>query len=131
MQFNVKTNGAFGAHLQRRIEAWHGRKIGARIRVPPELSWWYWQEFGTATRGDQPQASGHTYPIYPVNAKMLSWPGASGQRVFSHGVPAHPGIPPRRSVTKVLDDIRQETQEGVRAALREGGADHPDLIHSA
>lgn len=114
------TSTRFLNELKRRRQVFN-KPIVARLHVPPDLKWWYWQEFGTATRGETPYASGSAYPIRPINADYLKFPDpenkyGSDPRLElpeSDGyarwfiVKAHPGIRPRRMVRQALSDIRQ------------------------
>lgn len=96
--------------IRNKIQEWKGAKIAARITVPPELQWWYWQEFGTAVGGRSGQtdptggASGHKYPIRPVNTTMLAWTGPDGKQVLVPEVKEHPGVPSHHFVTRTLPD---------------------------
>ncbi len=99
--------------------------IAARIFVPPEISWWYFHEFGTAVGGRSRRvepiggASGATYAIYPKNADYLSWPGEDGSRVVRKFVKAHPGVPATRTVWRSLSDIRLIAAINLANALRD------------
>jgi hypothetical protein len=130
LPLTTRVSGQFSKAMQGRIQRLEGVTISARIEVPDTLVWWYWQEFGTASSGDAGRASGHSYEIVPKQAKLLVYP-YNGQKVISLRVEAHPGIKPRRSVTKALPEIREATQANVRKALVAGGADHPELIRQA
>jgi hypothetical protein len=122
--------GNFLQQLQKRINAYSGAVVAARVRVPDSLNWWYWNEFGTATRGDQGRGSGHTYEIKPVTAEFLRFVGRNGL-VFVKAIEAHPGIPPSRSVTRALPDIRRTVRELVHAAFTQHGADNPKVLEGA
>lgn len=112
--------------IQERRSKWSAGKLGAKIVVPPELEWWYWLEFGTASRGD---AGGPSYSITPVDSTYLVFP-QEGATTFSKGV-QHPGVAPRRSVTKVLPNIETDTLQKINAALHAGAADDPALMQDA
>ena len=106
MKFSFQST-KFAAELQRRLESIAGgpRVMSGLLHVPPELAWWYWQEFGTAG----------PYDIDPVNAKVLSWPTPEG-RAIAHHV-KHPGIKPRRFVTDSLPEIRQKMAQDFMAVF--------------
>jgi hypothetical protein len=110
----------FLAEMRKRAAAFKGVKVSAKIVVPNSLRWWYWLEFGTAGRQDAnaPVRTTHsgTYPIDPVDALILSWPGDDGHRVFKAHVD-HPGIIPRRFVQKVLPSIRDMVRHAVGSTL--------------
>lgn len=122
MKFCVKSSGQFAQMLQR-IRKESSQPIAARIVVPPDLRWWVYQEWGTATRGEAGKASGHAYNIFPVRAKMLSWPGADGSVVFRHSVINHPGIRPRHMVLKALPEIESAVTGELGRVLKETGYD--------
>lgn len=122
-----KIEGRFLKAMQERSARWKNVKIASRIEVPVELRWWYWNEFGTATKGDPEHgASGHYYTIVPVAAKELRFPH-NGQMVFSKEVP-HFGVKPSRSVTKVLVEIRENASAAVHDAFLHGAADDPQIL---
>jgi hypothetical protein len=112
----------FLAELKARAKSFKQRRISAVLTVPPDLRWWYWLEFGTALRGETgktptgyEKASGHPYPIVPVDAPILSFPTEFGQR-FAMSV-VHPGIRPRKSVTKAIPEIMEKAHVDIVNAL--------------
>ncbi len=117
MQFSVKSNGNFLRQITR-IRTEFSKPISFRIVVPPDLRYWYWHEFGTAT-----YTGGAPYQIKPVNADYLMWPDPSSPDGFhrQYMVTAHPGVRPRHMVRKVLDDIGRYTMREVMEALVHGG----------
>jgi hypothetical protein len=120
------TRGLFLQQLKKRQEAWSQAKLSARITVPPELDWWYWNEFGTATKADPGRGSGHTYSIEPKDAKALAFPGANGT-VITARVDAHPGIKPSRSVAESRAQIDELLKSIVGQAVAQY-ADNPQEI---
>jgi hypothetical protein len=118
--------GKFAERLERRIAANRGARAAARIETPPELAWWYWTEFGTATRGEPGRASGHYYEIDPVNAEALRFPW-NGEMVMRDHVD-HPGIRPHRSIRSILPEIREAIRRFVEEGLRSGAADNPKVM---
>jgi hypothetical protein len=137
------------AALQEKRNRFAGRTLTARISVPPELRWWYFQEFGTASglSSDvgavedgitiQPvEASPHPegYSIPPKNGNMLSWPLTAGGnpdyftfiingRGYRFFVPWHPGVSPKGFVRRSLLDIRTQTADAFTFALLDSGFD--------
>lgn len=107
--------------LQARAKEWANAKIAARIVVPDDLRWWYWQEFGTATGGRSHQvdetggASGSKYEIRPTNVAMLSWT-ENGQTVY-RPVVQHPGVPSHHFVTRTLQDNLEMASIKIVAAM--------------
>lgn len=129
-KLTAKVRGLFAARWKQRIEAWSSvKKLSAAVKTPDELRWVYWQEYGTAATGESGHASGHSYPIDPVNAKALVFPGPGGKTVTLHV--DHPGIPARHSVRDVLPDIRRQTREALREVLSDSGADYPDRVRAS
>jgi hypothetical protein len=125
-----KILGRFTERLERRIAALNkADRVAARIEAPPELRWWYWLEFGTASRGDAGRASGNYYEIDPVNAEVLRFP-YGGEMVLRDHVD-HPGIRPHRSITKALPQIREATQSLIHQYLQAGAADNPKELQDA
>lgn len=122
-----RLSGSFRKRLDSRMRKW--RQVGslaARIQVPRELRWWYFQEFGTGEQGESGVASGHSYPIRATNAPLLifPWGGVVVQTVYVE----HPGVPPRSSVRKVLSEIRSKAGDGLHKAFKNGAADSPRLL---
>jgi hypothetical protein len=113
VSFNLQKS-LFLKELNKRARDFSARRtIAYRIRVPEDLKFWYWLEFGTAGRqdADAPFKTAHsgTYPIDPVHAGALSWGDAThpndgnGGRFQMHV--DHPGIRPRLIYRGVRDDI--------------------------
>jgi hypothetical protein len=111
----------FLAEIKRRREAVSAAVISARIRVPEEHVWWYWHEFGTASRATMGTANAQGYQIVPLNADILSFPTA-GERVFTHKV-WHPGVYPRAIVRKVINQIVAEAFTDIAEPLAQGKLD--------
>lgn len=140
--------------LQQLASQYRGKKIAARIVVPPNMSWWYYQEFGTATHNSGQSGSSENgittqsvpasphpdgYPIYPKNGKTLSWPTDAGghyfdfvigERGFRFFVPWHPGVSPQGFVRRVLLDVQAMAQDRIANALFTGNYQF-EAAHSA
>jgi hypothetical protein len=119
VKFNTKLSGDFAKRLTDRQAKYSGRTASAVLRVPEALHWWYWQEFGTPP-----------YPIDPVNAKALAFPGQDGNTVFRSHVD-FPGLRPRRAVTSVLPEVEAAAGASLRAAFEAGAADDPAILQQA
>lgn len=126
---NVTTRGLFREQIRKRQQAWSQAKVSARITVPDELSWWYWNEFGTASKADPGRGSGAPYPIEPVNGKALVFQGRAGTVITSR-VDAHPGVRPSRSVAESRQQIDQVMRDAVAKAIAQS-ADKPELVQEA
>lgn len=121
------------SRLMRIANNMRGAQIAARIQVPSDLSWWYWQEFGSASRQRSdapfPGGIGGNYTIKPIDresngddyasVKVLHW-GPEGGGVFAPSV-SHPGIRPRLFVRQAIPQIMRQFGADVAAALK-GGA---------
>jgi hypothetical protein len=113
------TSSKLRDELKRRKEQF-STELSAVIKLPPELWWVYYQEHGTAVRGDNPRPA---YNIYPKNTDYLSWIGPDGHRLFLKFIKDHPGIPPQHFVAQELEEIRQELSALVARTLIESGWD--------
>jgi hypothetical protein len=121
-------------HLKDRSRKAAGAKASAAITVPDELSWWYFQEFGTASRMDPDAPSGtgspEGYPIVPINGKALRLPIAAGHPtetiVAEVGPPhtlMHPGVHPKSFVRSILPEIASTARVAAMQALGESALD--------
>lgn len=127
--FKLSVTGDFNQKMQERVAKWQAvsGQIVAKIVVPDDLKFWYFQEFGTASRGD---AGGAAYSIDPIHANSLAFPGPGGEKVFAKHV-NHPGIPARHSVGKAMPQIEEDTAASITKALQSGAADDPSLLKVA
>jgi hypothetical protein len=137
------TSTLFIKELQARRRAFQGAMIAARIQVPSDLQWWYWLEFGTASRQDANApvtGSGAPYIIKPVNALSLYFPHANNpnsafRTPFSApggetapgpddgrfaSVVVHPGVRPHPFVRGTLGPIMRMVAEGFAQAAKGG-----------
>lgn len=126
----VKSTGGIGfaETFKRRAEELRSARIAARIQVPTDLKWWYWLEFGTATRqmSDAPvRGRGSKYPIEPIDRgnagtlKSLHW-GPFGAGTFAAHV-EHPGIRPHPFVRASLGMIMRQFRTDIVNGIRERG----------
>lgn len=113
-----------------------GGRVGAVVKVPPDLAWWYFQEFGTATHltsgnaeyGVAPSGSPEGYEIHPRNAKGIMLPdiGNGTMSLPFIGAPHamnHPGVSPKSFVRRVLQTVRADAATGLASALLTSGLD--------
>lgn len=123
-----------------------GSKIAARVSVPTDLDWWFYQEFGTATHFDEdpialpdgieqaplpPSASPDFYVIRArAGGKLrlpitMHWPDAwEGPYVL------HPGVAPKAFIRRILPDIHAATSLALAQALYERDYD-PSSVQQA
>ena len=116
-----------------------GRKMSARITVPADLDWWFYQEFGTATHFDEeafemppgvttlPLPNTHSpggYIIPAAPGKTLRLPVTMHFPDAWEG-PAvnHPGVSPKAFIRRILPVIHKKSSEAVAMALVEGKYD--------
>jgi hypothetical protein len=94
--------------LQRRIGKVAGRRPAARIVVPEELAWWYFQEFGSTG----------PYEIVARDGGVLRLPPTADypHPTFRSSV-MHPGVAPKAYVREVLPDIQQMAAKEMTAAF--------------
>lgn len=106
-----KIEGKFLKRLESLEKKYSSPFIIYRIVIPPELIWVYYQEYGTATRGEPGKASGVPYDIRPVIGKYLKIPKQDGGYAFVKEIKDHPGIPARYSIKQVLPEIESYCRE--------------------
>jgi hypothetical protein len=122
MQMKAQMRGDFLNQLKARAAKLKSMptKVSARVVVPPELSWWYYQEFGKPVGWDIPKVAG------TANTKTgaVAFPTAGGQ-VIADQV-HHPGLRARHIVGNVDRQIREEFQEAVAKFIGSGGMQDPE-----
>jgi hypothetical protein len=126
--FTPQVQGHFTKALEERLKRWREEKnVAARLTTPPDLKWWYYNEFGTATKNER--SPGQEYTITPKGNGQLIFPQDGELR---HALQVdHPGVRASRSVTKVMPDIRELFRNWAKQALRNGGADNPKVVTDA
>jgi hypothetical protein len=122
-----------------------GRKMTARITVPADLDWWFYQEFGTATHFNSlsielpdgveqaPLPSG-TSNFYVIQARAggrirlpitMMWPEHwEGPEVH------HPGVEPKAFIRRILPDIHTMSASALATVLYQSDYD-PDAVQQA
>jgi len=141
----------FVDHFTKIKDSFAGKEIKGRIVVPPELRWWYFQEFGTATHltvgvpavntenlkitAVAPSTKPGGYGIDPVNGSWLSWPTTSVEgftqngRRFVRRVLHHPGVRPRGFVRQSLRYITLQSKRLLVLAMLNSGFNY-EAVHS-
>jgi hypothetical protein len=109
----------FLKELQRRRNEFAGGPMVFRISVPPDMRWWYWNEFGTATFTEKDTSNPDGYEISPTDAKLLFYPRKNGDWVFSMSQWMQ-GIHPKHMITTITGEIGAEASRGLVKALVEG-----------
>jgi hypothetical protein len=148
LPLKVRSKGIFRKQIQERIQRWQSvSAYTAILRVPYEHRWWYWQEFGTASGYDAPDAMPEGMVVsndlpssanpsgYGIVPKLHSGTDylvfeAGGTTHFARSV-HHPGIKARKPVRKVLETIVAESRQYVRSALAHGGSSSPEHLKAA
>lgn len=146
MSFTVSFTGNVTKILEARAAAWASKKVlAARLTVPPELAWWYWNEFGTAGETQPaefnkvsqwstgpitgPTGAPTSYKIKASGINALELVFRTGEGTLFRGEEVtHPGIRPSRNVQKALPMIQLRIMEGVRSTIKAGLLDNPTLI---
>jgi hypothetical protein len=128
ISFDIGSSSFLKELVKRQIDFVQRPTVAYKIVVPEDLKWWYWLEFGTAGRqdADAPHKTTHsgTYPIDPVNAKMLRIPDArdpsssDGARFLFHV--DHPGIRPRLIYRGVRAEILDFAKQVIAGSLAGG-----------
>lgn len=147
MAFNVSFKGNVISTLEKRAAAWASAG-NMNVRLTADgVPWWYWNEFGTASRADYSGQEAGTWPtkvvqdtagrrapytIAPNGQPELIFRGNNGVlRHFQGSVP-HPGIKPRRNVQGALPEIQEAIRREVRLALLQNFAlDNPKTLLNA
>lgn len=121
--FTVES-GSFLNSLQKMQNSFQGLDVlSFDLVVPPEMVWWYWQEFGTALFAEKGTDNPYGYTIVPKNAKALRFYDRNvgdfriAKEVFVYGIPAH------HMVTNSLPEIRVTIKGYVAQAMKESGYD--------
>lgn len=132
MKFNLSSKKLVPKFKQLAARARSTGVVGAILEVPPDLGWWYFQEFGTATHFDPgdhngyipPSAHPEGYFIYPINGKGLALRSNAAhpdETIVPHVGPPftelHPGVSPKNFVRKVLDEIDAQSANALVTAL--------------
>lgn len=115
----IKSGGQFAERIAKRRQAWSTAQVAARLIIPPGNEWVYYQEFGTTG----------PYPIDVKNAPTLIFP--KDGEIWEPLHVNHPGISPRRMITSVLPEIRQEALAKVSQAFADGAGDNPAVLRGA
>jgi hypothetical protein len=127
---SVKLSGEIDRRLKQRLDAWSkNASIAASVRVPPELAWWYWNEFGTASKAEPGYGSGSSYEITVDTAPFLVYRGREGNLIEAISV-SHPGIRPARNVRKALPELNDKIAFAIGNLIKEGGLDTPQQFHT-
>ena len=152
IKFKVKSE-KLADEFQKRLKDFSGQTAKATLVVGPEADFWYYQEYGTATRRDA-AAGGPTaaYTIKPVTpgVKSLRFPDFEGKYegldhdeagyAYADKIPSsrsregvsHPGVFPQAFVRDSIPEIMSQISDLLKTALRASGitfAAMRDVIH--
>lgn len=95
-------------------------KVAFTITVPPEMVWWYWQEYGTALYAERSTSNPVGYYVRPQEAQALKfYDRATGNfritnETFVYGIPAH------HMITDILPEIQQQIREISVEGMKQG-----------
>lgn len=120
--FTVKSTKFLNQLAKMREDFSGKRKVAFKLTVPPEMVWWYWQEFGTALYAEKGSSSGNEvgYFVRPVEGKSLKFYDRSSgnfritNETFVFGIPAH------HMITDILPQIQDDLKQIVSEGLRQG-----------
>jgi hypothetical protein len=104
--FTVES-GTFLQNLRTmQVQAAGVNTLAFEIVVPPEMVWWYWQEFGTALYAEKGTDNPFGYTVAPVHGKALRFydRGVGDFRITKETFVF--GIPPHHMVTNSIPEIR-------------------------
>lgn len=125
MAFKLTSSGQLKQKLEELKQKFMGKVISAKITVPDELKWWYYQEHGTAA----------PYEIDPVNAKALRLPATAAhpeEISVPHVGPPYTDLHPPIAAKHMVERVKDEIVAHLCAAVTEV-PDHyePEAYHSA
>lgn len=117
--FTIKSQRVFDSKMEDLIAEWSLYKdIAAKIVVPPEMIWWYWQEFGTAAFAERsPSYPGYDVPQNTDPTITLRFQGRDGKLVLTKHV-FTTGVPAKHMVTSIQNDIRVYAFTRIREVLK-------------
>lgn len=115
---SAKFAGNFVSSMEDRLGKWSASpRIAFTIKVPPDLYFWYYQEYGVAPR-----------TIVPREATMLAFPGAQGTVLMNQA--DWPGIQGTHTVGTVQETIPDLAREILPTIFSNGNYD-PSQITEA
>jgi hypothetical protein len=119
--FTVKSK-LFVKQLQAMRERLHGaNRLAFRIVVPPEMAWWYWQEFGTALYAERETSNPTGYTIKPKAGVALKFfDRGSGEFRFANEVFVY-GIPAKHIVEESIPEIHIVVKHDAIQAFKQSG----------
>lgn len=130
LNLTFDSNGPFTKTLDKRIKAWEKRSVAFSIHTPPEIAWWYYNEFGTATQATGPARKTGRYiirPRDPIGWLIFPWNGemVKFRRVLHPGTKAsHFTLLAQKAYRKVIRDAYKKAVEG-------GGLNDPEMVKTA
>lgn len=125
-------NGPFSRMLARRIKSWAAApKIGAVIHTPPELAWWYYNEFGTATKreGMGPPTGYYEIPGYGIS--IFTYKGEHHRRKAGVNPVHHPGTHASHAVSLAQPDYQHALSMAVKTGFAHGSLDSPAKVQAS
>jgi len=121
MKLNIIGGGGkIAARFERRARELTQKQFKLRITVPPGYEWWFYQEYGTAVRGDKPYASGDTFDIVPKDGETLKFLNEGGKFIFPKEVTDHEGLYPKRYIRNSQKEIRREQRLIIKDLILSG-----------
>lgn len=120
MKATIAGKSKLSERFEQRARELKTKQIKMQIYVPPGYEWWFYQEYGTAVRGDRPYASGDTFDIIPKTGKSLKFENTEGEFAYPKEVTDHEGIYPKRYIRSIQKEIRAEQKKFIRELISSG-----------
>lgn len=116
---HIKPNGDFSKSINSRVKAWASMPstLYGKLRVPPELYWWYYNEFGTATKSTA-QSGGVGRSEYKIEGNPLVFWGLDTGTLVKTSFVMHPGTKASRFVQLSLPEFEHSLKEDLNRYFR-------------
>ncbi len=122
----VTNNGAFSKMLKSRIAAWAVvPQLSSYIHTPPELNWWYYNEFGTATKREGMGAPTPMYEIPGYGVSIFTYKGEHHRRKAGVNPVHHPGTHASHAVALAQPEYQAAVKDSIKVGLAHGALDDP------
>lgn len=110
--------------LARRIKEWSVvPEIVAVIHTPPELNWWYYNEFGTATKREGMGSKTGYYEIPGAGVSIFTYKGEHHHRKANVNPVHHPGTKASHAVLLAQPRYQEEIRNAIRVGFAYGSLD--------
>lgn len=125
----ISNKGSFTTMLEKRIGEWSAvRKLAVVIHTPPELNWWYYNEFGTATKREGMGSPTGYYEIPGSGTSIFMYKGVLHKRTAGKNPVHHPGTKASHAVSLAQPDYQNALKQAVRRGFSFGALNSPDKL---